>query len=45
MGHLDQLRVVDLRYRHFGSDSGLIGEEDCGYGFVLGDSTIESESV
>ena len=47
MGHLDLLRVVDLRYRHFGSDSGscLIGEEDCGYGFVLGDSTIESASV
>lgn len=47
MGHLDLLRVVDLRYRHFGSDSGsgLIGEEDCGYGFVLGDSTIENESV
>lgn len=49
VGLLDLLRVVDLRYRHFGSDSGfgLIGEEDCGcgFGFVLGDSTIESESV
>ena len=47
MGHLDLL--LDLRCRHFGSgsgsDSGLIDEEDCGCGFVLGDSAIESESV
>lgn len=48
VGLFDLLRVVDLRYRHFGFDcgSGLIGEEDCGCGCGcgLGDSAIESES-